>query len=107
MSTPPLPSFTVSVTDGKGGVDTTTLAIYSGNESQPQPAIQAPVATDRFSVGQRVTLRGTATDGDDGTISADKLKWEVVRRHNNSHIHPYFSATGACIAGWGWDSLPE
>lgn len=86
---------TLTVKDGKGGVDTTTLAVYPGNEAKPQPVIQAPVATDRFSVGQKVTLRGTATDGDDGTISADKLKWEIVRHHNNSHIHPYFSATGA------------
>jgi hypothetical protein len=44
--------------------------------------------------GQQITLSGSATDPEDGTLPASSLQWEVLRHHNGDHTHPYFSGTG-------------
>ena len=80
---------TLTVTDSQGLSDSTTITIDVGN-TPPQPVIQSPSASIRFSVGQEITLQGTATDeqGDDVT-----LHWDVKLRHD-THEHPYFSGDG-------------
>jgi hypothetical protein len=44
-------------------------------------------------VGQTITLTGSATDGQDGTINPATLQWTVLR-HHLTHTHPWFSGTG-------------
>ncbi len=85
---------TLTVWDGKGGSDTATTEVFAGNSAPPAPEINTPGETLRFKVGQKIMLRGSATDADDGSLTDDKLSWEVHRYHNNSHYHPYFSGTG-------------
>ena len=82
---------TVTVTDGHGGSDTARVRIDAGN-SPPQPEIQSPGATQTFAVGEKITLRGAATDTEDGELASDSLSWEV-RLHHNNHFHPYLDAT--------------
>jgi PKD repeat protein len=69
-----------------------TVAIASGN-TPPSPAIGSPSAGTPFSVGQVVTLSGSATDAQDGTIDPATYQWTVLRRHM-THTHPWFSGTG-------------
>lgn len=83
------------VTDKKGNADIDTLEIFPGNTEPPVPKIQSPVANSTFAVGQRITLRGTATDADDGTLPNSSMTWQVLRHHNGSHAHPYLSGTGS------------
>ncbi len=52
---------TLRVNDGRGGTDTTTLRIDAGN-TQPQPTILNPTASETFAVGETITLQGSATD---------------------------------------------
>jgi hypothetical protein len=40
-----------------------------------------------------VTLSGSATDAQDGTIDPATFQWTVLRRHM-THTHPWFSGTG-------------
>jgi glucose/arabinose dehydrogenase/PKD repeat protein len=82
---------TVTVRDGRGARDTATVTIDAGN-SPPVPAIGSPSSTHRFSVGETITLRGSASDAEDGALAAARLSWTVVL-HHNTHTHPYFPAT--------------
>jgi glucose/arabinose dehydrogenase len=86
----------LTVRDPKGGTGASTISIAAGNRP-PQPAITSPSATARFSVGQTVTLQGSATDPEDGTLAGSRLSWRVTL-HHGSHTHPFVPATaGATI----------
>lgn len=84
----------LTVRDGKGGTDVTTVEAFPGDTARPAPKIDAPTADMLFKVGQKITLQGSATDADDGPLADSKLSWEVRRYHSGEHYHPYFSGTG-------------
>ncbi len=63
------------------------MTISSGNTA-PTVAITSPSPTELFTVGAQYTLRGTATDPQDGTLPDSSLSWTVIRRHD-THTHPY------------------
>jgi glucose/arabinose dehydrogenase len=64
-----------------------TVTISSGNTA-PTVTITSPSPTELFTVGASYTLRGTATDPQDGTLPDSSLSWTVIRRHD-THTHPY------------------
>jgi glucose/arabinose dehydrogenase len=82
---------TLRVRDSAGAVGTATVRIDAGNTA-PVPAITAPAASMRFRVGQTVTLQGTATDSEDGTLPDSSLAWTVIL-HHSTHTHPFLPAT--------------
>ena len=81
----------VKVTDPGGASAIDGVRIDVGN-TPPLPSIQSPTASTRFSVGDRITLRGSAGDPEDGSLEADRLSWTVVL-HHNFHIHPFLGPT--------------
>ncbi len=83
----------LSVRDSKGATSApVTVAISSGNTA-PTPVISSPAAGSTFFVDQTITLTGSATDTQDGTINPATLQWTVLR-HHLTHTHPWFSGTG-------------
>jgi uncharacterized repeat protein (TIGR01451 family) len=82
---------TLRVRDGRGGEGTDTVRIDVGN-SPPSPVIELPTAGSTFAVGQTITLRGSATDAQDGQLADSALSWTVVR-HHEAHTHPFLSPT--------------
>jgi glucose/arabinose dehydrogenase len=86
-------TFTASLTvkDGNGGSDTATTRIDSGNTA-PTPTISSPAKAKTFAVGETITLRGSATDAQDGQLPNSALTWEVVK-HHDTHIHPFLPPT--------------
>jgi hypothetical protein len=86
-------TFTASLTvkDGKGGSDTTTARIDAGNTA-PTPVISSPTSSKTFAVGETITLRGSATDAQDGQLPNSKLSWEVIK-HHDTHVHPFLPPT--------------
>ncbi|MFP5285348.1 MAG: PQQ-dependent sugar dehydrogenase, partial [Thermoanaerobaculia bacterium] len=70
-----------------------TVVIQPGN-SPPSATIASPAAGQLFRVGQTITLTGSATDAQDGTLPASALSWTVLLNHNGNHTHPWFSGTG-------------
>ena len=82
---------TLTVRDGRGGVDTDTMRIDAGN-NPPTPVISAPATSKLFRVGETITLTGGATDPEDGSLPASALTWEVTR-HHDTHTHPWVPPT--------------
>lgn len=78
---------TLTVRDGNGGENSTSLMIDAGN-TPPEVTIELPAPDARFAEGQKLVLHGSATDLQDGELSDSALTWEV-RRHHNTHYHPY------------------
>jgi PKD repeat protein len=81
----------VTVTDSRGAWATATVHISAGN-TPPVPGISSPAASARFAVGDVVTLRGSATDLEQGTLPDSALSWTVLL-HHNTHTHPFLSDT--------------
>ena len=70
-----------------------TVTIVVGN-TPPTPTITSPASGATFAVGQSITLTGSATDIQDGTLPPSSLTWTVLRFHQD-HTHPWFGpATG-------------
>jgi PKD repeat protein len=87
-------SFTAGLTvrDNKGASSTpVTIRIDPGN-TPPQVTIDTPTTATRFAVGQTITLHGTATDAQDGSLPASSLSWTVIR-HHDTHTHPFLAPT--------------
>ncbi len=64
-----------------------TLLVQPGN-TPPVAAIVSPIPGATFAVGQPVTLTGSATDAQDGTLPPDRLTWTVLL-HHDTHVHPF------------------
>lgn len=86
---------TLRVRDSVGALsgNPASVRIDVGN-TPPVPQILAPAAGALFDAGEQITLRGSATDEEDGPLAGAQLSWEV-RRHHDTHFHPYLSTTGA------------
>ncbi|MET0510175.1 MAG: PQQ-dependent sugar dehydrogenase [Thermoleophilaceae bacterium] len=99
---------TLRVRDSRGALsDSVTARIDAGN-TPPAPTIEAPRPDLRFVVGQELTLRGSATDQEDGALADSSLTWEILR-HHNEHTHPFMPATsgnGLSLTAPGPEDLP-
>jgi glucose/arabinose dehydrogenase len=84
------------VRDDQGALsDPATVRIDAGNRA-PAPTIESPAEGLLFRVGQQITLSGSATDPEDGSLDEGSFQWRVLQHHTapNPHVHPYFSGTG-------------
>jgi glucose/arabinose dehydrogenase len=87
------------VTDSNGATDTldSPLTIIAG-DTPPTATINTPPSTTTWKVGDRISFSGSATDQEDGTLSASKLSWSLILHHcdlaNNCHEHPVQDFSG-------------
>ena len=79
---------TLVVTDGRGGTSSPVSMLISVGNVAPQPVIGSPSPSTQFAVGQVVTLTGSATDPEQGTLPNSALTWSVIL-HHGSHTHPF------------------
>jgi glucose/arabinose dehydrogenase len=83
------------VTDraGVSNTDSIVISVGQAQNTPPVPTILTPLTSLRWKVGDSVSFSGSATDAEDGSLSAAKLKWDVVMVHgneidpNNTHTH--------------------
>ncbi|SFR37153.1 PQQ-dependent sugar dehydrogenase [Halogeometricum limi] len=73
------------VSDGTTTVDSGPVVVSVG--SGPDARITAPAGGTTFRAGQTISLRGTGTDPEDGTLSGNALTWNVEFVHSD-HTHP-------------------
>jgi glucose/arabinose dehydrogenase/fibronectin type 3 domain-containing protein len=83
---------TLTVRDNHGSVSPAAQARIDPGNTAPQVTINTPTVSDRFAVGQAITLHATATDAEDGTLPSARLSW-VVLRHHDAHTHPFLAPT--------------
>jgi glucose/arabinose dehydrogenase len=79
---------TLRVVDSTGLVSAAvSRPVYAG-EWPPEVTVAWPATTDRFAVGESVTLTATGHDTEDGTLPGSAITWTAQRRHG-THFHPY------------------
>jgi glucose/arabinose dehydrogenase/PKD repeat protein len=83
---------TLTVRDNSGAEDTATVRIDAGNHP-PEPTISSPTQNQLFKVGEKIVLRGSATDPQDGQLADGALSWQVVQHHAGDHTHPFLPPT--------------
>ena len=87
------------VTDSKGATDTLDepIRISAGN-TPPTATMDTPPSTTAWKVGDRISFSGSATDEQDGALSASRLAWSLILHHcdlaNNCHEHPVQEFSG-------------
>jgi glucose/arabinose dehydrogenase/PKD repeat protein len=87
----------LTVTDGRGGSSTDTIAITVGNTA-PTATIGAPSSSLRYKVGDVISFSGSASDPEDGAIPDSGLAWTITLKHcpgGACHNHPFATASGA------------
>jgi glucose/arabinose dehydrogenase/PKD repeat protein len=81
----------LKVTDSWGVSDTVDqpLLVSVGN-TPPVATIDTPLATTTWKVGDAIPFSGSATDQQDGALSASRLSWSLKVHHCpfNCHQHP-------------------
>jgi glucose/arabinose dehydrogenase len=85
------------VTDSASVSDTASTVITASGNTPPTPTITAPLASQQWSVEDLITFSGTATDAQDGTLSASRLSWSVILHHCQAsacHQHSLESFAG-------------
>ncbi len=87
----------LTVTDGNGAVSQATRTV-SSNNTPPLVSIDEPAGTLTWRVGDTIHVSGSATDAQEGDLSAD-IDWTVTIKHcppgGSCHDHPLVSFTGA------------
>ena len=86
----------LTVSDGRGRSATKTFAITSAGH-EPVARIEAPTDGSSYRDGGNVSLRGSATDPEQGTLGAASLSWTVIL-HHGTHTHPLSSFDGQAEA---------
>jgi glucose/arabinose dehydrogenase/PKD repeat protein len=82
---------TLTVNDGKGGVDTNSILITVGNP--PVGTIETPTRGDHYNAGDTKSFSGSASDIEDITLPASAYEWTIVF-HHNTHTHPFNQYNG-------------
>ncbi len=80
------------MTDPAGASATATVHISVGN-TPPVATITAPTEGAKYRAGVPVTLAGSGTDKEDGTLSDAKLSWHVILVHGD-HAHDFITLNG-------------
>jgi glucose/arabinose dehydrogenase len=99
-SVPTVYTATLTVRDNHNATSSpASVQIYAGNTAPPVPSIILPTVSTKFAVGQVITLNGSATDSQDGSLPGSSLSWQALLHHidqsnpGNAHTHPYLPPT--------------
>jgi len=76
------------VTDNFGETSTDTVVIGAG---APVATINSPTASTPWKIGKEISFSGSATDQQDGTLSASSLSWSLILHHcaSNGTCHEH------------------
>ena len=89
---------TLTVSDGRGGTNTSqSIRVDVGNRA-PTGVIQTPAPTLTYTAGQTINFSGSASDPEDGTLAASKFSWRVYLVHN-THEHEFAGPFNGVTSG--------
>jgi glucose/arabinose dehydrogenase/endonuclease YncB( thermonuclease family) len=90
--------------NGGGAVAKLSWQRTGGATNQaPTPTIDKPPSTLKWKVGDTIEFSGSATDPEDGAISASNLNWDVILHHcpgGQCHQHPLLTRTGVAAGSF-------
>jgi glucose/arabinose dehydrogenase len=88
----------VSNANGTATSNAATLTVATG--AAPVATIGTPAAGSQFRGGETIAFSGSATDAEDGALSASAMTWEVVLHRTGSAVTVVapFSASGGSFA---------
>lgn len=93
------PALKVTDPGGKSSIAKVDVIVDNAPAPEPTPVIDTPGTDLQWSVGQKVTFTGKATDAKDGTLPATALSWKLTMRHcaqdGHCHSHDIETFTGA------------
>lgn len=88
----------MTVTDPRGRSAVALLDVSPGN-TPPAVQLRAPADGSRYRAGQRLVLRATATDPEDGVLPGRQVEWEGLLDHRG-HTHPLLTGLTGATAGF-------
>lgn len=91
-------TFTAVARNGFGSTASSVATLTVSSNRFPVAVINTPSERGRFAPGDTVSYSGSATDGEDGTLSADAFTWQVDYMHD-THSHPLIPATRGVTSG--------
>lgn len=91
------------VTDGNAQTDTETLGLHPGN-LLPIPVIATPLASLTWAVGDQVSFSGSATDPEEGSLSAEDLHWSLLVQHCPGACHEHIIEEWDGVASGTFDA---
>jgi PKD repeat protein len=91
---------TLTVKDSLSQSSQAQITVVAGN-APPTVVMNSPSGKNGFFVGQKLRLKGTATDSNGNAIPAAQMFWKVQIKHN-THFHPFLEE----VAGNDFDCIP-
>jgi uncharacterized repeat protein (TIGR01451 family) len=84
------------VTDAQGQSATSAPVTISANNTPPTATIDTPAAGTTWKVDDVISFSGSATDPQQGTLSAGALSWQLILQHcpADCHQHPLLTWPG-------------
>jgi cysteine-rich repeat protein len=83
--------YTVTVTNTTGSITSSAAVLTVTSNRPPVATINTPTSGALYSAGTNISFSGSATDPDQGNLSASALSWTVLFHHNDvggEHTHP-------------------
>ena len=71
---------------------------HAGGSQPPVPTIMAPASTVLYVAGGTIAFAGSATDPEDGLISASRFTWDVFFHHGETS-QPFLSGISGVASG--------
>lgn len=87
---------TLTVNDGRGGQNSTTMQIRVG--TPPIASILTPGEGGFYNAGDIIQYSGSGSDIDEGTLPASAFSWTIVF-HHGTHTHPYLGPLTGITSG--------
>ncbi len=81
-------AFRCVVTNAYGAITSSPAYVYVSSNNPPLGTITSPTNGTLFNAGNTISFSGTATDTEDGNLSAAAFSWTIVF-HHDIHTHPF------------------
>ena len=91
-------SFRVVVSNSSGSVESNAAVLRVTSSQRPTATITAPAPGSLYSGGNTIAYSGSATDPEDGDLSASRFTW-WVDFHHADHTHPFIDRTSGAKSG--------
>ena len=90
--------FRARITNSAGNVLSNEALLTVTSNAPPVGSILQPAAGTMYNAGDTITVSGSGTDPEDGTLPASAFTWEVVF-HHDTHTHPFLQPASGSKTG--------